>query len=166
MQIHDKPGNTNSAIFAEINSVMKFKVEIEINAPLEQVVNLFDNTDNMYKWMEGLQSFEPISGIPGQEGAKSRLVFKNGNQEIELIETITKRNLPSEFTGTYETKGMVSTVKNSFVKLADNKTKYTSDNEFQMKGFMKLIGMLFPGLFKKQSMKYLIDFKKFVESTV
>ncbi len=144
---------------------MKYTIDIIINAPVHKVIELFDNTDNMFKWMEGLQSFEHISGTPGQVGAKSRLTFKNGNQVMELIETITRRNLPEEFTGTYEAKGMLSTVKNSFIELSDQQTKYISHNEFQMKGFMKIMGILFPGLFKKQSMKYLSAFKKFVESS-
>jgi hypothetical protein len=36
--------------------------------------------------------------------------------------------------------------------------------EFQFKGFMKIIGCLFPGEFKKQTLKYYIDFNKFVDS--
>jgi hypothetical protein len=37
------------------------------------------------------------------------------------------------------------------------------EQEFQFKGFMKIIGFLFPGAFKKQSLKYLVDFKQFAE---
>ena len=75
---------------------MKYTSEIEINSPIDKVIELFDNPDNMDKWMKGLQSFEPISGKPGQVGAKSRLKFKMGKREIEMIETITVRNLPDE----------------------------------------------------------------------
>ena len=143
---------------------MKYSTEIEINKPIDKVIELFDNPDNMDKWMEGLQSFEPLSGTPGQPGAKSRLKFKMGKREIEMIETITSRNLPDEFNGTYEAKGVFNIVKNRFINLSDTKTKYITENEFQFKGFMKLIAFLMPGSFKKQSQKYLVDFKKFVES--
>lgn len=51
---------------------MKFRQEIEINKPIEEVIPLFDNPDNMDKWMEGLQSFEHISGIPGVNRERSR----------------------------------------------------------------------------------------------
>ena len=118
----------------------------------------------MKKWMNGLESFEPLDGTPGEVGAKSRLRFKMGKREIEMIETITAKNLPEEFTGTYEAKGVFNIVRNSFEPLPGNKTKYTTEQEFQFKGFMKLIGLLMPGAFKKQSMKYLKDFKTFVES--
>lgn len=142
---------------------MKYTSEIEINQPVARVVELFDNADNMSKWMEGLQSFEPISGTHGQVGAKAKLKFKMGKREIEMIETITVRNLPDEFSGTYEAKGVFNVVKNRFVSLPGNRTKYISEQEFEFKGFMKIIGFLMPGAFKKQSMKYLADFKKFAE---
>lgn len=143
---------------------MKFTQEIEINKPINEVITLFDNPDNMNKWMEGLQSFEHISGTPGQPGAKSKLKFKMGNRQIEMVETITVRNLPDEFSGTYEAKGVYNTVKNRFVKLSDTKTKFIAENEFQFKGFMKLMGMIMPGAFKKQSFKYMNNFKNFAES--
>lgn len=142
---------------------MKYTTEIEINLPIEKVIELFDNPSNLKKWMERLQSFEPISGIPGQAGAKSRLRFKMGKRDIEMIETITVRNLPAEFSGTYEAKGVFNIVKNSFFALPANRTKYVSEQEFQFKGFMKIIGLLMSGTFKKQSCKYLNDFKTFAE---
>ncbi|HBL78921.1 MAG TPA: SRPBCC family protein [Aequorivita sp.] len=143
---------------------MKYSVSITIDKPVNEVVALFDNVDNMKKWMNGLESFEPLDGTPGEVGAKSRLRFKMGKREIEMIETITAKNLPEEFTGTYEAKGVFNIVRNSFEPLPGNKTKYTTEQEFQFKGFMKLMGLLMPGAFKKQSMKYLQDFKAFAES--
>jgi uncharacterized membrane protein len=143
---------------------MKYTNEVVINKPIEKVVELFDNPDNMSKWMEGLLSFEPLSGKPGQPGAKSRLKFKMGRREIEMIETVVIRNLPDEFTGTYEAKGVYNIVKNRFIKISDNTTKYLSEEEFQFKGLMKLMGILMPGAFKKQSLKYLTNFKNFVEN--
>jgi uncharacterized membrane protein len=143
---------------------MKYTTEIEIEKPIEKVIELFDNADNLKKWMEGLQSFEHISGTPGQPGAKSRLFFKIGKREVEMIETITVRNLPDEFSGTYEAKGVFNIVKNRFEELSDTKTKYITENEFQFKGFMKIFAFLMPGAFKKQSYKYLELFKHFAES--
>jgi carbon monoxide dehydrogenase subunit G len=143
---------------------MKYTSEIEIAKPIDQVIRLFDNPDNLPRWMDGLQSFEHISGTPGQPGAKSRLKFKMGNREMEMIETIKVRNLPDEFSGTYEAKGTLNLVKAKFVKLAESRTKYISEQEFQFKGVMKIMGFLMPGLFKKQTMKFLRSFKTFAEN--
>lgn len=142
---------------------MNYSLDIEIDLPIDKVITLFDSTENMFKWMEGLESFEALSGEPGQEGAKSKLLFKMGKREIEMVETITKKNLPDEFTATYDAKGVFNIVKNSFEKVSEDKTKYITEQEFQFKGFMKLIGFLMPGAFKKQSLKYMNDFKKFAE---
>ena len=142
---------------------MKYSTEVEINLPVKKVVELFDNPDNLKHWMEGLQNFEHISGTPGQPGAKSRLKFKMGNREIEMIETITVRNLPEEFSGTYEAKGVFNIVKNKFIPISVNKTKHITESEFQFSGMMKLMGIIMPGAFKKQSMKFLNSFKNFAE---
>ncbi len=142
---------------------MKYTCEVEINKPIDKVIELFDNTDNMYKWMEGLQNFEHLEGEPGKPGAKSKMVFKMNNKDVEMIETITVRNLPKEFSGTYDAKGVHNIQKNTFVIINDSKTLYLTENEFQLKGFMKLMALM-PGAFKKQSSKYMNAFKNFVES--
>lgn len=143
---------------------MKYTVTIEIEKPIDEVVALFDNADNLYAWMEGLESFEHLSGEPGQVGAKSRLKFKMGKRNIEMIETITVRDLPDEFTGTYDAEGVFNIVKNRFEAINPTRTRYISEQEFQFTGFMKIFGWLMPGAFRKQSMKYLEAFKAFAES--
>ena|SRR5688572_9564012 len=153
--------------FSQINSepeIMKFNTEIEINRPVEKVIQLFDNPDLMKEWQPGLVSFEHISGVAGQPGTKSKLRYKMGNREIDMVETILVRDLPREFSGTYEAKGVYNIVKNHFIPLGPGKTKYVCENEFRFKGFMKIIAFLMPGAFKKQSYKMQQDFKKFAES--
>ena len=80
-----------------------------------------------------------------------------------MIETITNRNLPDEFAGTYEAKGVYNVVSNKFIPVAANKTKWVTDNEVRFSGFMKLMGWFMPGAFKKQSQQYLELFKTFAE---
>lgn len=142
---------------------MKYVTEVIIDRPIDEVVNLFDNPENMEYWMEGLQSYEHISGTPGEPGAKTKMYFKMGKRDIEMIETIISKNLPSEMTTTYEAKNVHNILVNRFLSLDGSKTKYITDNEFQFFGFMKLMAFFLSGSFKKSSMKYLTDFKKFVE---
>ena len=142
---------------------MKYKQSIIVNLPIEKVIELFDNPDNMKYWQEGFISFEHLSGEPGHTGAKSKLKYKMGKNEIEMIETITVRDLPREFSAIYEAKGVWNEVKNYFEPIDANSTKWTSENTFNFKGFMKIIAFLMPGMFKKQSYKFMEDFKKFAE---
>ena len=66
-----------------------YTTTITIDLPRDKVVALFDDPGNLPKWQRGLQSFEPLSGQPGQVGAKSKLVFQMGKRRMEMIETIT-----------------------------------------------------------------------------
>lgn len=143
---------------------MKYTNEIIIDQPLSKVIELFDNPDNLKKWMEGCVSFEHISGIPGRPGAKSKLIFKSRNREREMIETVTVRDLPREFSGTYEIKGAWNLNKNFFHELPGGKTKWVAESEFEFSSFlMKMMGALMPGAFKKQSLKFMMNFKAFAE---
>ena len=142
---------------------MRYTVSIEINAPIDEVVKRFDDPEKMKEWMAGLVSFEHLSGEPGQPGAKSKLVFQMGKRTVEMIETVTVRDLPARFDGSYVAKGVYNEVGNAFEAKDAHTTIYTSEQYFQFKGIMKLIGWIFPNAFKKQSNKYLQDFKAFVE---
>ena len=144
---------------------MKFTVKIKINLARNKVIELFDSTENLKKWQPGLLSFEHQSGTPGEVGAKSRLQYKTGKREIEMVETITVKNLPDEFSGIYEAKGVWNEVKNYFYEVNKNTTKWVSENEFRCSGFMKIIAFFMPGSFKKETMKYLEYFKEFTENS-
>lgn len=142
---------------------MKYTTQVEIDLPLNRVIELFDSTENLAKWQPGFISLEHLSGTPGQVGAKSLLKYKMGKREVDMIETITKRELPAEFHGTYEAKGVFNIQENYFTSLGPEKTRWESKSEFQLKGFMKILGWLMPGMFKKQSQKYLDLFRAFAE---
>lgn len=143
---------------------MKYAVDIEVNAPIDTVIKLFDNYDKRKEWMKGLESSELLSGEQGQPGAKTRLKFKMGKRKIEMVETIISRNFPDDFTVAYEAKGVYNIVINRFEKVDENTTRYINDQEFRFKGFMKIMAFLMPGAFKKQSKKYMSDFKTFIEN--
>lgn len=143
---------------------MKYTTEIEIDLPRDEVIRKLDNADNMKHWQKGLVGYEMLGGTPGEEGAQMKLEYQMGKRNVVLTETITKRNFPSEFHANYDTKGVHNIQKNFFHDLGGNKTKWVSESEFQFEGFgMKLMGWLMPGAFKKQSYKYLVDFKNFAE---
>ena len=81
-----------------------------------------------------------------------------------MVETITKRNLPDKFFGTYETKGLWNEVRNYFTEEDDHKTRWRLDTEFKGSGFMKIMMFISPGMFKKQTLKSMNDFKIFAEN--
>ena len=143
---------------------MKYTNEVIVKQPLERVIALFDSEENLFKWQPELISFEHFSGEKGEVGAKSRLQYKMGKREVEMVETITVKNLPTEFSGTYEAKGVWNEVKNYFEAIDQHSTKWRSECHFEFSGFMKIMAFFMPGAFKKQSQKYLNQFKAFAES--
>ncbi|MBQ0787106.1 MAG: SRPBCC family protein [Oceanihabitans sp.] len=144
---------------------MKYTTEIVIKLPLEAFIKKLFTADNMKHWQEDLTSFEHVSGTPGAIGNKMRLNYTIGKRKIALIETITYTNLPHEICLSYETKGMHNTQKNTFYKTTENHTKWVNENEFLPTSFLyRMMLLLMPGAFKKQSEKYLVDFKKFAEN--
>ena len=143
---------------------MEFRTEIMIDLPRERVIELFDDPDNLKEWQDGLQSFEHLSGEPGQPGAKSQLIYDMNGRRVEMIETVTVRNLPDEFSGTYEAQGVHNVVKNYFYESGPNQTRWVADNIFEFNSLMmKVMGFLMPGSFKKQSRQFMQDFKSFAE---
>lgn len=143
---------------------MKYSVEIQIDKPRSEVVKIFNSTENLYKWMDGLEKVEHISGEPGESGAKSKLHFKMDKREMVMLETVVEKSLPDKFKTTYEAKGVFNIVEVRFEELPGGKTLYITEQDFQFTGFMKVMSLLMKSSFKKQSMKNLNDFKKFAES--
>ncbi|WP_274474402.1 SRPBCC family protein [Mangrovimonas aestuarii] len=146
---------------------MKYSSKIIVEVPLEEFIEKLDNPENMKHWQRGLTGYKQISGTPGQVGAKMELNYKMGNRNMTLTETITHRNLPFEFHAHYDTKGMHNVQENYFEKTSEGHTKWTSKSEFIPTNFMmRMMTTFMAGAFKKQSMKYLQDFKNFAENGV
>ena len=143
---------------------MKYTIETIINLSRAETIRKLDNVENIKHWQRGLVSAEHISGTPGEVGAKMKLSYKFGKREMELMETITKRNFPHEFHATYDTKGMHNIQENYFEAVGMDQTKWTSKSEFIASSFMlRMMMFLMPGAFKKQSKIYMEDFKNFAE---
>lgn len=144
---------------------MKYTSEIIVNVPIKEFIEKLDNPENMKHWQRGLIDYDHISGTPNEIGSKMKLTYKMGKREMELVETITFQDLPHALHTTYDTKGMHNIQENFFEEIDANTTKWTSKNEFLATSFMlRMMTLLMPGAFKKQSKKYLQDFKNFAEN--
>jgi len=144
---------------------MKFTCSVDIDLPIDRVIELFDNVDNLKHWQDGFIGHEHVSGVPGETGAISHFKYKSGKREIGLTETIYTNELPVEFAALYEAKEMTNTMSNKFSSLSENRTHYIAEvNYIKFNGFMvKMMVAIFPGMFKKQVQKWLDQFKEFCE---
>ena len=144
---------------------MKYTTEVTIKLRRQKVIDLFDDEKNLYKWQEGLKSVEHLSGTPGQPGAKTKLVFDMNGRIVEMTETILSNNLPDTMALTFDAKGVHNIIENRFTEVDAGTTKWAMDSDFQFSGFMKIMGWLMSGMFKKQTKKTMDRFKEFAENT-
>ena len=146
---------------------MKFTCSTEILLPINRVTALFTNPENLQHWQEGFIGHQHIRGIPGEPGAKSKITFQHGRHRMELIETIIYKNLPFEMDALYEHKHMVNTLANRFISIDKNTTKYEAQVEYmKFIGFIpKMMALLMPGKFRRQTQKWMNRFRDFAEKT-
>ena len=148
---------------------IKYTEEIEINSNIDTVITLFDNPYNMKEYMKGIESYTVLNGNIKEAGTTSELIVNyieddGVKHKIVMIEEIITNNLPEEKKVTYTANGVYNIVTNSFIRITDDKTKFINEQEFEFKGYMKVMGFFMPSAFKEQSRLYLQNFKEFVEN--
>jgi len=145
---------------------MKFSCTIVINQSKGKVAALFADPQYLKEYQDGFISKELVKGVAGQNGAVSKMLYKQGKGQMELTETVTDNSLPDMFVGHYHHKHMDNTMTCKFISIDKNQTRYESDIEYTVfRGFLpKVMAKLFPGMFKKQVQKWLNNFKSFAES--
>ena len=145
---------------------MQYTIETEINQPREKVIKLFDNPDNLAYWQPGFISFTHESGEAGQPGAVSRIRYDHGNgKEFDMIETVKVRNLPKEFSGTFEVPGrMTVQIQNYFHERGPDRTILVAKNEVTFHGFWKLMGFFIGGCSRNESREFMNNLKAFCET--
>lgn len=144
---------------------MKFICSVVINKPKELVAKLFSNPEFLSEYQDGFIRKEIVSGKHFEVDTISKMYYKMGKGEMELIETVLKNELPNLFLAQYHHKHTENTMLSTFTAIDENTTKYEAEiNYTAFKGVMvNIMRCLFPSMFKKQVQKWLDNFKVFVE---
>lgn len=155
---------------------MEYTVSIEIARPREEVVRLLADPVQLPMWLRGLVSHEPVNGKHGEVGTESRVVLRTGKQEMEATETITRREpaslqgIPADVVVHYEreivAKGMWNAARERLTEAGPGTTLWVSENEYRFGGVMRLLAPMMRGMFRKQSLQHMHDFKAFAERGV
>ena len=156
---------------------MKYTESIEIALPRDEVAQLLNDPAHLPKWLRGLVMHEPLNGVHGQVGTKTQVVLQMGQQKMECIETITRREpadlgaIPKgsvvHFDREIVAEGMWSAVRERLTEAGPDTTLWVSESEYRFSSLlMRLVGLLMPGTFRKQSQQYMQDFKAFAEQGV
>ena len=143
---------------------MPYRLELDLDLPRTRVVELFLDPGNLSDWQPDLVSFEHVSGeSPRAVGAKNRQVHRMGRREVEMIETITEHDYPERFSATYEADKVWNLIENRFTELGPEKTRWVLDCEFKCGGMVRVMAFLMPGMFRRQTMKFMEMFKDYAE---
>ena len=145
---------------------LSYTCSILLDLPQERVAALWADEKHFNAWQDGFISIELLSGQKNEEGAVSKIEFEQGKHKMELIETMLKNDLPYMRKARYVHKHMTNTQETHFQTVGEEQTKFISIVEYtQFNGFLpKLMSILFKGVFKKQSEKWMRQFKVFDEA--
>lgn len=153
---------------------MKYTVSIELALPRERAAQLLADPAHLPKWLRGLVLHEPLKGAHGQVGTTSQVVMQMGKQRFEFTETVTRRepvdlhDIPSASVVHFDREivgdGMRSTVRDRLTEIGPQTTLWESESEYQFRGLMmRMVGLVMPAAFRKQSQQHMQDFKAFAE---
>ncbi len=143
---------------------MKLTFDTVIDASLDTVWAAFDNPDNMVRWQQNLESFDHVSGEPGQPGAVAELVYDEKGKKVVLKETITERREPDFMARTYESPMAKTLLVNHFEAVGKDSTHWTSWCNFTFRGFMKIMSLFVSGAIRKRTEADMQRFKLMVET--
>jgi len=143
---------------------MKYTCEILINLPRAKVIELFDNTENLQKWQPGLLSLTHLEGEPGEEGARSELVYEGRKGDLVMTETILTKRLPDQFHMDYRARGVYNRNENWFTEKEAGVTLWQSVNYFRFRGMMMLMVPFMKQAFIHNTMLNMDRFKLFAEN--
>ena len=157
-----------SAVLLFSSGELKYEERIEIQQPIDVVVDLFSDINNMKKYMPETKDIILIEGIDGQEGAKYQIIVEYEGEKMEMTGTLLEKSLPEKITYSYESNDVLNIMTQKHQEISDSTTLVINQQEFQFRGLVKIISFFepegfSPEAFKQRSRLYLQSFKKFVE---
>jgi carbon monoxide dehydrogenase subunit G len=143
---------------------MKFRSEVEIEKPIEELIVLIQDPDVTLKWLEGLRSVKHISGEFRKLGAVSKVVFDSPAGRMLITETILSIDLPEEYIMRYDGQGYVSYSNYSFEKVSNASTRFILQQDVELKGALKFVEGLLKKTMNRQLAKSAESFKRYAEN--
>ena len=144
---------------------MKYTCTVKVPLDRDACIKLWMDESKFGLWQDGFKQRNWTEGEPNQPNSKSEILFVQGKRRMELSETILENKLPEYFLGKYDHIHMTNTQKTSFeivsptVTLIKSEVEYTAFHSFAP----RVMAKLFPGMFRKQSQKWLDQFKSLAE---
>lgn len=141
-----------------------YTTQIQINKPLEEVFEVFNDSSQINNWITDLKSIDPIDLKPEKTGSTYKIVVENKNGEQIILQEKIMAYIPNEkLTLFFRAETMLKTDDYLFsFKNGITTVKNTSI----CRGNSYLLSCLFPyfkSVFKNQDQEYLNNFKSYIE---
>ena len=139
--------------------------KIEVNKPVDKAWAIFDNEENMAKWMKGFKSIEPISGEPNQPGSTFKLITSEGGKDVTITEEVVKYVKHEEYAFKFYNDEVSGTASIEFSPLKDG-TSITAKHMITGKGlFLKAVMPFFKSSMKSQGQDNYNNLKELIDNS-
>ena len=142
---------------------MKFKSEIIINKPVNEVFRYTISPKNLSRWIDGFEKFKPVSGKPRHAGSIGMHIYNDKEGRLEVKEEILTIEPRKSIKSHLSHKNMETTLVFRFFDQG-NSTKIIVDTRVRLKPFIfNLASPFVKSPMKKQQLADLTRLKKCLE---
>jgi uncharacterized membrane protein len=140
-----------------------YSVEVNINKPLEETFQIFNNQKLMTQWVPQITNVETIKENPGVIGSEYRITMDNNGQVVTMKEKVLAFVENQKVTQYFDQEGVLKTNDYTFAS-EGNQTKIVLNATYQGESYiLNCIFPYFKGTFKGLDQTNLDNFKQFAE---
>lgn len=141
----------------------EYQLETNINRPVNEVFQLYNDHNRLSEWLPEVKSFEPITETENEVGSKYKMIVDNDGKIVELIEIVTafKKN---EWVEMNFVSGWMHKYNKFTFSKSETGTKMIA--KYTIEGtnpFAKSLFLFFTKSFQEIDARNLARFKKFAE---
>lgn len=142
---------------------MRYTCSVDIDAPIERVVELITDPDRMTEWMAGLDSVTTVRGERGAAGSVNQLHFVGAPGDGLMLERIESVG-PDNHHAIYQLGPVTNHQRSRFDELPDGRTRWTAEHEFLLPpGMVEQMGPGAEEVFTQNTQQSMGAFKAWVE---
>ena len=141
-----------------------FKYKITIERPIEEVYHAYLDVTLTPLWMSRVQEVSNISGVPGNVGSVTRIVFNHDGKYIEMKRTVTVKESAFSFGGILEGPDMKGKFRTEFIDLGERTTLQASGSLSGISMFNRIVMFFMQKRIKANALRDIAKFKEIVES--
>ena len=142
----------------------KYSTEIQVNKPLSETFQMFNNQESIGQWIPEITKVETIEERPGLVGSEFRITMDNNGEIMTMKEKVLAYVENKKVTFYFDAEGVLKTDDYTFSSNG-NSTTIKLDVSFQAETY--ILSCMFPyfkGTFKGVDEKYLNNFKNYIEN--